>query len=187
MSDNKNITKTITTIIMVLCLFLVGLFGIITYFFTINLSLFIGLGLCIVGVLTAHKSVIAEMEFKKYSGPDVIGGLGIIALGIALMDQATLVLILGCYPIIAGIIGLWFILDGVLALIVKKKKQILTLVLGALFAGLSVYLFVSANFGFINALLSGLTLIAYSVQLTYKELFIKDKDIKVEKVQEDYD
>lgn len=187
MSNNKNVTKIITTIIMLVCLFLVGLFCVVTYFFSINLSLFIGLGLCIVGVLTAHKSVIAEMEFKKYSGPDVISGLGIIAFGILLMDQATLGLVLGCYPITSGIIGLWLLLDGVLALVVKKKKQWLTLALGFIFATLSVYLFASMNFGIINVLLSGITLIAYAVYFTYKELFVKDKDILVEKVQENYD
>ena len=184
---DKNLIKSISSIVLVSVLFLIALLMIITYIFPLDFSLFIGIGVCIVGLITAHKSVIAEMEFKKYSGPDVMGGIALMILGVTVMSQAMLTVIFICYPILSGILGLWFLIDWFLSLVVKKKQRTITLILGVIFATVSTYLLVNMNFGIINILFTGITLLVYAGFMLYKEFFTKDVDIKVEKVQEDYE
>ena len=186
MKKTKNIKK-ILSIILVSLFFAVGIMTVLTYFISANFSLFIGLSLCVIGLLTAHKSVVSEMELKKYSGPDVLGGIAIIALGVTVMNQAMLGVIFGCFPILAGILGIWFLLDGVLSLTVHKKKEWIRLLLGIVYLSLSIWLIANMNFGELNVLFCGISLIAYSVFMLYNEFFSKEMDIKVEKVQEDYE
>ncbi len=186
MKKEKNIKKIIS-IVFVSLFFAVGIMTVLTYFVRANFSLFIGLALCIIGLLTAHKSVVSEMEFKKYSGPDVLGGIAIVALGVTVMSQAMLGVIFSCFPILCGILGIWFLLDGLLSLTVHKKKEWIVLLLGVIYLSLSIWLIANMNFGELNVLLCGISLIAYSVYMLYKEFFSKEKDIKVEKVQEDYE
>ena len=92
-----------------------------------------------------------------------------------------------CYPILSGILGLWFLIDWFLSLVVKKKQRTITLILGVIFATVSIYLLVNMNFGIINILFTGITLLVYAGFMLYKEFFTKDVDIEVEKVQEDYE
>ena len=172
---------------MVSALFAVGIMTILTYFVALNLSLFIGLSLCLIGVLTANRSVVCEMQFKKYSGPDVFGGFVLLVLGLTVMEQSMFGLILGCFPVLAGMLGLWFTLDWLLSLLVRKKQEWFTCVAGIICLSLSAWLLLTMNFGSINALLCGLFVIGYSIFIFHKEFFTKDNDIKVEKVQEDYD
>jgi hypothetical protein len=95
--------------------------------------------------------------------------------------------VIGCFPIFAGVIGLWFLLDGTLALLVHKKKDWIRLILGVISTGIAIWLFADMNFGTINCLFLGVALIGYAGYFAYSEFWAKDKDIEVIKVQEDYD
>lgn len=166
---------------------LIGIMLSLQYLISLNFCLFIGIGMTLMGVLSICRSIVAEMEIKKYSGPDIFSAIAMVIFGIVFMDTSAASFLLACFPILALVIGFWLSVDSLLSRFVKKKPIWIEFYIGMAYLALGTILCATSSFGSYNALLAGVSVVLYGVYLFRKTVTTASESIEVEKIQEEYD
>lgn len=170
----------INSIIICALVFLVGVLIILVGLTKFNLFLFIGLLVIAIGALTTVFSIRAESEKRKYFGPDSICGIVLFFAGIILLDVNSAVIVFRCFSFFAMMLGIGIALDAILSKLCKKTKFLFKFLMGIALCAVGVCLFLIKELAELNEIFLGLTVIVYSLHLTYVKIFTKREEVPLE-------